>query len=429
MRRRRLATLIAVVVIGGAGCGGAVTSVPTATPTQVAIAAPTAAPTVAPTPAAPASTSTAAPSAASPSGLMTQARQMHTATPLADGRVLLAGGFQSDVPVASTEVYEPTSGSFSATAPMAVVRVWDTATRLSDGRVLITGGNPVEWYFTGAMHASAQLFDPNTGTFSPTGSMATGRNLHTATLLRDGRVLIVGGSDAVHHALASAELYDPTTGRFSPAGSMKTARAFHTATLLADGRVLVTGGSVVGWDPVPGDFVASAEIYDPKTGTFSPTGSMAAERVFHTATLLNDGRVLVTGGAYTPTKGSIYSRDTAELYDVKTGTFSTAGSMSDERTFHQATLLPDGRVLVTGGSADGWTYPGIPLASADIFDPKSGTFTPTGPVADARFAHTATLLPDGRVLIAGGYDGKADLATAELYDPKTGTFSPTSPGG
>lgn len=427
MRRRRLATLIAVVAFGGAGCGGAVTSVPTAT--QVATAAPTAAPTVAPTPAAPASTSTAAPSAASPSGLMTQARQMHTATLLADGRVLLAGGFQSDVPVASTEVYDPASGSFTATAPMAVARVWHTATRLSDGRVLITGGNPVEWYFTGAMHASAELFDPSTGTFGPTGSMATGRSLHTATLLRDGRVLVVGGSDALHHALTSAELYDPTTGRFSPAGSMKTARAFHTATLLADGRVLVTGGSVVGWDPVPGDFVASAEIYDPKTGTFSPTGSMAAERVFHTATLLPDGRVLVTGGAYTPTKGLIYSRDTAELYDPKTGKFSKAGPMSDERTLHQATLLPDGRVLVTGGSADGWTYPGIPLASADIFDPKTGTFTPTGSLADALFSHAATLLPGGRVLIAGGYNGKDDLDTSELYDPATRTFSRSGEGG
>jgi hypothetical protein len=428
VRRRRLATLIAVVALAGAGCGGAMTAVPTVTPTQVATAASMASPTVAPAPATPAWTPTSAASAASPTGRLTDPREFHTATLLADGRVLLAGGFRDDVPVASADVFDPATDSFTATAPMAVARVWHTATRLSDGRVLITGGNPVEWNFSGAMHASAELFDPKTGTFSPTGSMATGRSLHSATLLRNGRVLIVGGSDALHHALTSAELYDPTTGRFSPAGSMKTARAFHTATLLDDGRVLVTGGSAVGWDPVPGDFVASSEVFDPKTGTFSPTGSMAAERVFHTATLLADGRVLVTGGAYTPTKGSIYSRDTVELYDPKTGTFGKAGSMSDDRTLHQATPLPDGRVLVTGGSADGWSYPGIPLASADIYDPRTGTFTPTGSLADARFSHTATILPDGRVLVAGGYDGRADLDTDELYGPAAGTFGPTRGG-
>ena len=259
--------------------------------------------------------------------------------------------------------------------------------------------------------------------------MTSPRYAHTATLLLDGRVLITGGDDMFRHPIASAELYDPKTGTFSPTGSMKAARSFHVATLLADGRVLVTGGSPFGMHAAAGHFLTTAEVYDPKTGKFSPTGSMATERASHTATMLADGRVLITGGAAsTASDAGSLSQASAELYDPKTGTFSPTGSMSVARTFQEATLLADGRVLVTGGSADGWGYDGHYYAEAEIYDPKTGTFTATGPMADTLVSHTATLLPDGRVLIAGGYDGVTDLTTAELYDPKTGTFSLTSPG-
>ena len=432
MKNRRRASLIAVVAPRGGACGGAAAPAPTPALTAAPLrrgrgsdgATATPAPTEAATPA-----PTFTPTATRSTGQMTHGRSDHTATALADGRVLVVGGYWSSLPIALAEVYDPATDSFTATGSLPTARAWGTATRLSDGRVLYAGGDPGAWDLSAGMLASAELYDPRTGTFTPTGSMATGRNLHTATVLRDGRVLVTGGSDGPHHALASAELYDPKTGTFSPTGSMKTARSFHTATLLADGRVLVTGGSAVGWLASPGDFLATAEVYDPTTGRFSPTGSMTGERVFHTATLLADRRVLVTGGAYRPATDTTYSLASAELYDPKTGTFSPTGSMADLRTFHEATLLADGRVLVTGGDADGWTYSGSYLASAEIYDPKTGVFTSTGPMADTITSHTATLLPDGRVLVAGGFDGKADLATTELYDPRTGTFSLSGPGG
>jgi WD40 repeat protein len=236
----------------------------------------------------------------------------------------------------------------------------------------------------------------------------------------DGRVLIVGGDDTTSHGIASAELFDPKTGTFSPTGSMTTARGFHTATLLPDGRVLIAGGDRAAW--TPSEDLASAEIYDPKTGAFTPTGSMATARTFHAATLLSDGRVLVTGG----TDGT-NDLASAEIYDPKTGTFAATGSMKDARVYQTAALLSDGRVLVAGGGAD-YTN-GIFLASAELYDPKTGTFSVTGSMIEARTYQTASVLADGRVLVTGGYGAQAPLASAELYDPKAGTFGPAGAGG
>jgi deoxycytidylate deaminase len=358
---------------------------------------------------------------------MTVGRQIHTATLLTDGRVLVAGGVAHfDVTLASAELYDPKTGTFSPTGSLTTARGFHTATRLADGRVLFAGGNPHQWDFYGPFFASAELYDPQTGTFSPTGSLATARNLHTATLLLDGRVLITGGNDTFDHAVASAEVYDPKTGTFSATGSMATARGFHTATLLADGRVLITGGGSAGW--TPDHFVASAEIYDPKTGTFTATGPMTDARALHTATLLDDGRVLMTGGFNNYNTGGT-SLASAELYDPKTGKFTATGPMADARTFHGAALLSDGRVLVTGGVHTGWDYHRPFLTSAENFDPTPGKFTATGPMADGRVYHTATVVSDGRVLIAGGFDGSRVVATAELYDSTTGMFSATGSGG
>jgi hypothetical protein len=169
-------------------------------------------------------------SATSPTGEMTHGRSTQTATPLADGRILVAGGYFAAAPIASADLYDPRTDAFTATGSMATARGFDTATRLVDDRVLFAGGNPKTWDFAGPFFASAELYDPKTRTFSMTGSLATARNLHTATLLPDGRVLITGGNDTFGHGLASAELYDPKTGRFSATGSMATARGFHTAT-------------------------------------------------------------------------------------------------------------------------------------------------------------------------------------------------------
>jgi hypothetical protein len=205
--------------------------------------------------------------------------------------------------------------------------------------------------------ASAELYDPKTGSFSPTGSMTLTRDGQRATLLSDGRVLIAGGFNRSGY-LASAELYDPKAGWFSSTGSMTTARAGPTATALSDGRVLISGG----WDQ-SAEF-ASAEVYDPKTGSFSPTGSMATARPGDTATLLPDGRVLIAGGGPTGL-ASIPYLASAQLYDPKTGSFGPTGSMAaTTRHYPTATLLPDGRALIAGGDDRG-TY----LASAELYQP------------------------------------------------------------
>jgi S-formylglutathione hydrolase FrmB len=392
--RRLLVSLACLALL--AGCGSNVSPNPAGSPAGV-VPSPTMTRSVPPAP-------TLLP-ASGPAGSMTTYRLYHTATLLGDGRVLLAGGFD-----ASAELYDPTTGAFAATGSPGTELTGHTATLLADGRVLIAGGTD------GAKNlAAAAVYDPKTGTFAASGSMAADRAQHTATPLVDGRVLIAGGSSG-SATLASAEVYDPRTGTFSATGSMTTPRTAAASTLLSDGRVLVTGGSSDG-----SASLATAEIYDPKTGAFSATSPMAAVRSGHTATLLSDGRVLVAGG-FDGTNNTA----SAEIYDPKTGTFSATGSMADARDAQTATLLPNGLILVAGGeTSDGQTS----RATAELYDPKTGTFAATAPMTSTRSGHTATLLSDGRVLVAGGSDAGfmswPSLASAELYDPKTGAFDPT----
>jgi hypothetical protein len=324
-------------------------------------------------------------------GSMGTARQSHTATLLGTGKVLVAGGSDLTGTLATAELYDPTAGTFSPTGSMETGRNGHTATLLKDGKVLVAGGPD----------ATAELYDPTAGKFSPTGSMGAARYNHTATLLNDGKVLVTGGWSLnpgnVSPALTTAELYDPGSGTFSPTGSMGSTRTYHAATLLTDGKVLVTGGGS-----------PTAELYDPNSGSFSATGGMETGRNSHTATLLNTGKVLVAGGG----------GNTAELYDPTSGTFSPTGSMEIARLYQTATLLNDGRVLVTGGD-DVQTQTGftITLSSAELFDPVSGTFTAAADMTAARAFHTATLLPNGGVLVVGGLAlvGATVWATAELF--------------
>jgi N-acetylneuraminic acid mutarotase len=298
------------------------------------------------------------------------------------------------------------SGVFNNTGSLATGRANQTATLLSNGKVLVVGGRTTGFVSL----ASAELYDPASGTWSATGNLVTARTDHTATLLSNGKVLVAGGFNSDSGTLASAELYDPASGTWTATGSLGAMRTVHTATLLSSGKVLVVGGLNGN-----GGVFASAELYDPASGTWTATGSLNFARWTHTMTLLPNGRVLVTGG--TGPGGDLTS---AELYDPASGTWTATGSMGTKRDSHTATLLSNGKVLVAGGSNSDKL-----IMATELYDPASGTWTATGSISAARWTHTATLLSNGKVLAAGGFNGSSVLASAELYDPANGTWTAT----
>lgn len=257
--------------------------------------------------------------------------------------------------------------------------------------------------------------------FSGVTALGTGRYNHTATLLKDGRLLVAGGTN--NGPLDSARLYDPAQNAWADAAPMKTGREGDTAVLLHSGKVLVAGGQT----SAPGDgspvYTRTAEVYDPDTNTWTQAGSMSTGRFQPTMTVLADGRVLVTGGTGSIDTGSgvssAVSLKSAEVYDPATDSFSDVASMSVPRAMHSASLLPDGKVLVAGGydSASG------ELSSAEVYDPAANDWTATGALGTARDSATATVLPNDEVLVAGGDGGSgAALASAELYQPDSGTW-------
>ena len=333
-----------------------------------------------------------------------------TATPTSSVPLPTAQG-ETNAPGPSPTQRPP--GSLEATGAMNPALVQPVAVRLSDGRVLITGGRQKQPNgMTMLRSQAAEIYNPDGGTFAPTGSMADPRAGHTATLLRDGRVLVVGGIDASDGIdnLATAELYDPASGTFTRTGSLAQGRAHHTATLLRDGRVLVAGGYGGGTLSL-----SSAEIYDPTTGRFTATGSMTSVRQDATAELLADNRVLIAGGLDQYATSAL---DSAELYDPATGTFSATGSMAKARSRAAIVGLEDGRELLAGGIDTS----GKPLNSAEFYDPGTGKFSPAGTMTAAG-ASMGVWLKDARVLFVA-------IGGLSIYDPGSATFSALqAPGG
>jgi len=352
-------------------------------------------------------------------GSLNAHRNNHTATLLPNGKVLVAGG-NSGAGIQgilnSAELYDPATGTWSLTASLNVPRSFSTATLLPNGKVLVAGGTSSPSSVT----ATAELYDPATGTWSLTGNLNTTRFWHSATLLQNGKVLIAGGHGGQDGPRHSAELYDPASGTWSVTGRLLNTggagRIMHTATLLQNGKVLVVGG--IDGDDFEVSF-SSAELYNPDTGTWSVAGSLSTTRALHTATLLQNGKVLVVGGST--------ASDSAELYDPATDTWSHAGTLS-RRSSHTATLLPNGQVLIAGGANSGNGVGGLTsLNSAELYDPSTGTWSNTAHLNTARYGHTATLLQNGKVLVAGGFDNtlSGTLNSAELYDPAiTSTANP-----
>ncbi len=361
-------------------------------------------------------------------GSLSQQRVGLTTTLLPSGGILIAGGKSNLGPTRSAEHLSPGRAEFTAVGEMGADRVHHTATALRDGRVLIAGGKDA----TGAL-SSTEIYDPATRMFAPAASLALARESHTATTLDSGRILIAGGGSAI------TELFDPVAGTFTTGPSMSLSRTGHTATRLLDGRVLIVAGAGAA-------SLKGAEIYDPAAaggqGAFTSTGSLVAlEPRLHTATLLSDGRVLVVGGCRPPDPcncasvggpPTCVSARAAEIFDPSlaggVGGFTTvAASTLEMRQAHTASLLPSGEVLLVGGGPGGDLLETPPQLtnSAELFDPGGATFSAAGSLGASRGGHTATVLPTGGVMVAGGADPSLlDERVEFLTNP--GAFAPAS---
>ena len=432
MRTNVLPLLLSLPLIALAACSagdGSPTSTPLAagaTQSPSATTAPAAAPAATKTPSTSPAPRPALIDAFTATGLLATPRFLHTATLLEGGRVLVAGGSNiTEGLLASAKIYEPDrtvettlddplrpallQGAFVPTGSLNEGRQTHAATRLADGRVLVTGG--VGILTSGGTNeairlASAEIYDPRTGTFEPAGSMTEPRLAHASTLLPDGRVLIVGGFG--YPSLATAELYDPATDAFTRTGSMRRGVQFPSIVPLPDGRVLVYGGVLPDISP---------EIYDPATGTFSALAIPGLVDDFDwpaQAIGLEDGRTLLTGGCCGD--DGISNLPSAAILDVAASTIEPLSPMSEGRVAHQSVLLLDGRVLITGG-VDSAQEGAERLRSAELFDPATGSFTAVGPMSDGRHWHSLSLLSDGRVLVLGSSALPYQRA-AELFVPR-----------
>lgn len=270
------------------------------------------------------------------------------------------------------------------------------------------------------------------GDFSRGQDMSLARFIHRASELLDGRVLLTGGADAIWHITNTVDIFDPSDNSIVPAAVMSVKRWSHVAVTLLDGRVLVAGGrtgvsgAVPPTHPFYGVVLATAEIYDPVTNTWSETGSMNVARRSHTGTRLLDGKVLVCGGGDNVSTGSQMPIQSCEKYDPSSGVWTLVGNMTQPRSAHSVNLLDDGTVLIVGGSNG--TGTSSPTNTAEIYDPSDDSFTAVGPANYPRLAQVGAKLRDGRVLLPASYYGAGGIRDeAEIYDPVSRTFTPVNP--
>jgi len=332
---------------------------------------------------------------------------------LANGKVLVI-----DPAGASAEIYDPATGVWTATAGLRIARFSFSTTLLADGRVLVAGG----WNSQSDYLTSAEVYNPQTDTWTPTGAMNHPRGHHIGTLLPNGNVLVTGGIDVFTSVTATAEVYNSDTGAWTLTGPLSSGRSDYLSTLLPNGKVLVAGGF-----SAHGLYLTNCELYDPNSGKWTNTGPLnvarTATRTGHsTATLLPDGKVLAAGG-------NVYQENangtlaSAELFDPASGTWTMTDSLPGPRSDHTATLLLTGKVLVAGGT-DGTTN----LSSAVLYDPANGSWTTTTSLLAAHEDHGASLLPNGTVLVMGGNDTTSfPTAKAEVYDPGLGFNASSQP--
>lgn len=324
---------------------------------------------------------------------------------LEDGSLVIAGGISHAGYLSSVELIDGHTGLVRQQGALNKPRRFSAASSLQGGEVLVTGG-----YAMDGVLAACELYRPAANASSATGSMRRSRYLHTATLLADGRVLVAGGENEEGQGggyEASAELFDPAGQTFSFAGALSTGRSWHTATRLRDGRVLIAGGEYNAGSPL-----ATAEVFDPASGRFAATGPLRAPRSFHSATLLADGSVLVVGGR----GGNAVRADTgewlsmAERYEPSTGTWHQAGELATPRRGHGAIFLSSGEVMVLGGRG-----PDGPLSSVEIWNPLRESFRAAPSMLDARGDLAFGVLRSGRIWAAGGRSSTSFLSSAETF--------------
>ncbi len=331
---------------------------------------------------------------------------------LQDGRVLVLGGTTTTTSagaVARVEIFDPANGAWQTAAPLGVPRAYPVAILLTDGRVLVTGGSDHQ-----VPLASAEIYDPATNSWSITGSMSVGRTDFAGVRLPDGRVLVAGGGTTTSSGPATntAEIYDPSSGAWQRVASMHTRRAYLTLTALGDGRVLAAGG-LSGY-PSQGAASATAEIYDPASNSWTVTAPLVGAVYSQTANLLPDGSVLLAGGWNSPAQ-SAGALPMVQLFDPRSGIWTSGPPMLEGRAYARTVTLLDGRVVVAGG----FSASGTPLASVELYDPRNRAWSALSALAAPEWGGALALLSNGEVLVAGGSaaaDGSSPTRNAELLD-------------